>query len=305
MHIHVKLKTHKKTCEACIPRMPRMPRMQGDIQTVPDNNRPIMLSFCITCMHRESQIQQTLLKNLHDNWLDRHHVEFVLVDFGEGHLASWIRDQVYPNLSSVDKRTYSSYFRYIHSKDLVSWHASKAKNIAHSYARGKYVVNLDGDNFTGYRGGAHIMSILQASKDPDILFHQWSGVYKDGSYGRIVCSKKNFDRLGGYDESLLPMSYQDHDFMMRYKHYFGSRHLVSYTSLMKKTTPQLVRSWISQFSRAVPNTKEDSIANIHPSGLSKKNVQRKMSWEEMNRVNQAYSRHKIENHMLVANQTDT
>ena len=39
--------------------------------------------------------------------------------------------------------------RYVHERSDPFFHASKAKNLAHFAATGKFVINLDADNFIG------------------------------------------------------------------------------------------------------------------------------------------------------------
>ena len=107
------------------------------------------------------------------------------------------------------------------------------------------------------------------------MLHQWSGISKDGTYGRISCHRDTFYQLGGYDESFLPMGYQDHDLMMRFRLLMGSNKLVNYQILsqykLKYTVfPQL-------YSRAVINDKGKSMKNTKYLG--------KMKWQEMNSIN--------------------
>jgi hypothetical protein len=154
-----------------------------------------------------------------------------------------------------------------------------AKNTAHRLSRGKILVNLDGDNFTGWRGAEHILRIFN-KYGPNTMFHQWSGVSKDGTYGRISMSRQNFFRLGGYDESFFPMGYQDHDIIMRY-HGLGVGKYLSYDTL----TPQQQHRYRNRFSRAIENDKTKSLANTKFTG--------KMDWTTMNSLNKHKSHQNI------------
>ena len=109
------------------------------------------LSFCITCKNRIHQIRQTLQKNLDDNRSHQDMIEFVLVDFGSTDgLKKWILSNFYQELSS-------GYLRYYYTDELPLWHASIAKNTAHSLARNNILVNLDCDNYTGRMGGNFVI----------------------------------------------------------------------------------------------------------------------------------------------------
>jgi hypothetical protein len=45
--------------------------------------------------------------------------------------------------------------------------------------------------------------------------HLWSGVYGDGTCGRIAIARDVFYALGGYDEAFSPMGFQDRDLILR------------------------------------------------------------------------------------------
>jgi len=166
------------------------------------------LSFCITCKNRLHQIQHTLRRNLDDNVLYQDYIEFVLVDFGSTDgLKDWILKNFYEELSS-------GYLRYYYTEELPFWHASIAKNTAHVYASNQILVNLDCDNYTGYMGGHFVIQTF-AKHNFNIVFHQFSGTYYDGSYGRISVSSEHFHKTGGYDETFEPMAFQDNDLLKR------------------------------------------------------------------------------------------
>ena len=137
------------------------------------------LSFCITCKNRLYQIQDTLLKNLNDNKMYKHLIEFVLVDFGSNDgLQDWIK-------KDCIKYIKDGYLKYYYTDDLPYWHASIAKNTAHIYANNDILVNLDCDNFTGLNGGKYLIRQFMKLGE-EIILHQLSGIFEDGSYGRIA-----------------------------------------------------------------------------------------------------------------------
>lgn len=154
------------------------------------------------------QIKETLPKNLNDNVLFKNIIEFVLVDFGsEDGLKDWVLNTFIDELKE-------GYLAYYYTDELPAWHASIAKNTAHFLASNEILMNLDCDNFTGKYGGKYIIrKFLQ--HDSNIVIHQFSGDYEDGTYGRIGMQKSLFYNLGGYDESFEPMGFQDTDLMRR------------------------------------------------------------------------------------------
>jgi predicted glycosyltransferase involved in capsule biosynthesis len=202
------------------------------------------VSFCITCMNRFHQITQTLPVNLSDNLPDKTDIEFILVDFGsKDGLKEWV-------LSNYKEELHSGYLQYLYTESLVTWHASIAKNTAHYFSNGEVVVNLDCDNYTGRRGGAFVMEQFDKFGNT-LLLHQFSGVFRDGSCGRIGMRKEFFLKIGGYDESFLPMGYQDLDILKRL-HMF----VMNYESVKD-----------SRYNNAIRNSKKDSLKNT-ASGMS-------------------------------------
>jgi glycosyltransferase involved in cell wall biosynthesis len=178
------------------------------------------LSFCITCKNRFHQIKETLPKNLADNALLKGKIEFVLVDFDSNDgLRAWILKNF---LSELNK--------------------GYLKNTTHLFASNDILVNLDCDNYTGKNGGKLVIREFMRANS-ELVLHQFGGVYGDGTYGRISVLKKYFLQVGGYDESLEPMGYEDKDLIERLK----------CTGLIYRYKPSTV------YSNAIRNTKEYSI----------------------------------------------
>ena len=247
-------------------------------------NRNPKLSFCITCMNRFWQIKETLPINLRNNINQCLDIEFVVVDLGTPGLPEWIQDHYQNYLES-------GYLRYRQFKYVSSWHASIAKNISHHLALGDIVVNLDCDNFTGPHGAKHIIKVFNNSPH-DVLFHQWSGQDGDGTYGRISMRKKYFLTLGGYDESFMPMGYQDHDLILRHQSMFGIDKTISYQNWKLKYPNNQKYSHLQKiYSNAIENDKISSTENTNSS----------VSWIDMNSINQKKSETNIQNGNLVAN----
>lgn len=233
----------------------------------PRTGRAPKLSFCITSKNRIHQIQKTLLRNLEDNKELIGLVDFILVDFGSTDgLKKWVKEQCAEYLGN-------GLLKYYYTEKLPYWHTSTAKNTAHCLASGEIVVNLDGDNYTGYQGGLFVIN--QFHENRPIVLHQFSGTYKDGSCGRIAVKQSDFMKIGGYDEQLEAVSYQDIDLLDR----------LTAIGLTKLHVPH------PDYNAAEKNTKEEGTANCAST----------LTWEKMRVLNHRKSVENLQNGKLVAN----
>jgi predicted glycosyltransferase involved in capsule biosynthesis len=186
----------------------------------------------------------------------KHLIEFVLIDFGSNDgLNDWIKN-------NCIKYIKEGYLNYYYTDELPYWHASIAKNTAHIYASNDILVNLDCDNYTGFNGGKFlIQQFLKYGNE--IVLHQFSGSFNDGSYGRIAVHRKYFTDIRGYDESFEPMGSQDNDLIKR----------------LLKMGLKYVPIQDKEYNTAIRNTKEDSI----------KNTNSKLEWKQMESMNKTRS----------------
>ena len=171
-------------------------------ESYPSTPAKPVISFCTTCRDRLWQLRQTLASNLAEIG-PYHHI--VLVDFGSTDgLSSWI----WSNFEDAIERQQLVFFEV---ENEVRWNCSKAKNLAHRLSVGDYLFNLDADNFIT----ASDLQLIEAAAASNRPCHQWSGQWPDGSYGRIGLPRTLFLQLGGYDEAMLPMGWQDIDLLNR------------------------------------------------------------------------------------------
>lgn len=166
------------------------------------------ISFCITCMNRLFHLKKTLKKNIIDNE-NYPNVEFILVNYNsQDKLDDWINQ----NFQKYIDKGILNYYRTCEPK---TFHASIAKNLAHTVAQNDIVCNLDGDNFTG-KNFAFYINYLFNQYGQKAFFHFTKKPFW-GTEGRIAFTKKEFLDLGGYDEQLLPIGHEDHDLIHRAK----------------------------------------------------------------------------------------
>jgi hypothetical protein len=245
---------------------------ENNIENVPCGKKK--LSFVMALMNRSHQIEQTLIKNLEDNWEDRDDVEFVLMDVNsQDGFRKWIRSM------DLTKYTESGFLRYFEVDSIDKWHASIGKNTAAHQAVGKIVVTLDCDNFTGYRGGRFLITEFEKN-DYNCIVHQYDGNPQNGNFGRISLTKKKFNEIGGYDQSFLPMGYQDWDIIKR----------------AEAVGCKYINLKDSEFNRAIEidGKKELFMANTNDSHKA-------MGWVEMNRINKLKCHHNLYNKKYKAN----
>jgi glycosyltransferase involved in cell wall biosynthesis len=205
------------------------------------------LSFCVACRNRLWQLEQVMATNLAT--LQSGH-EMVLVDFGSTDgLSSWV-------WSSFENEIADQRLQFFQVSSEVRWNVSKAKNLAHRLAQGKYLFNLDADNYL-------TPGDIEKINEPaclEISCQQWSADWPDGSYGRIGIPRVLFHRLGGYDESMLPMGWADTDLMKRILH-VGEK-------LVRVGPPEV---------RAIQNSHEDKVAELLPENADAAALYRKMN----------------------------
>lgn len=145
---------------------------------------------------------QTLPKNLRDNPnRDGLEVEFVVLNYGDQDgMHEWMTtdSQIQEEIEAgriVYARTDQPVFRMAH-----------AKNMVHRLASGDVVCNVDADNFTGPGFAAALADLF--AREPNIVINpaystlrKHDDTDRHGVFGRIAMTRKNYELLGGYDES--------------------------------------------------------------------------------------------------------
>ncbi len=219
------------------------------------------IAFCTTCMNRLYQLKGVFDANVEVIRRDVH-VEWVILNFGsDDDLDAFIE----PRLAQLPQR-----FVYAKTVSRSNWHASIAKNIAHRVPAADCLFNLDCDNFIG----SSYEDIRRYWAYGFRVFHCWSGVYRDGTCGRIGIERSLFRDLGGYDESMAPMGFQDRDLIYR-----ASR---------------------AGFPVAhIPAIGEVAIRNDKAEGI--RYCESSSDWCDMDRSNMALSRYNVVNNRVVSN----
>jgi len=216
-----------------------------------------LISYCISIKNRLHQLKITLPENLKNT-----NQKIIICDFNSN---DGLKDYIYNNYQNdITSKKLEYYFI-----DNNYWHASKCKNITHSKAKTKYIVNLDCDNFIGENSDEKLLKLL----NDNTIVWQNDNIMGSGNCGRISMTKENFDKLGGYDESFYPMGYQDVDIVERAK-LMGLKLII-----------------FNENNKCIYNTKKESCRYIYY----------KIDYNKMNNYNKLRSKLNIDNNIYKVN----
>jgi hypothetical protein len=99
---------------------------------------------------------------------------------------------------------------YFYTKEPKYFHSSISKNLAVRLSSGKYVFNLDADNWINIRTRENFENCIK--RHDKFVIREFDGI-GTGTCGRVGCSREGYDMVGGYDEGMKRMGYQDVDFV--------------------------------------------------------------------------------------------
>lgn len=160
------------------------------------------VSYCTFCKGRRWQMELTLAENL--AYLADKPGDLVLVDWqSPDGLREWV-------LETFEAELRQGKLRYYQLQTEAPFSIPVGKNFAHRLATGDVLFNLDADNFA--HGSHPHASGLSAS---GMLA---CDIIQKGVYGRIAFTREGFEKVGGYDEGLLPAGEQDVDIRRRATH---------------------------------------------------------------------------------------
>ncbi|MBO6816386.1 MAG: glycosyltransferase family 2 protein [Rhizobiaceae bacterium] len=166
----------------------------------------IKVSFCIPILNRLSDLEHTLRSNLQENEDYQNDIEFLVSVLSDSDPSfDWIRD----NFSDYLNR---GYLRIIQPRCLENWHFSIAKNSFKGYLRGKYYSSLDADNFVDPSDVRELLDIMHKETGP-LIIHHFSGVWGDGTSGRVTLPRAIYNEVG-YDDRLLWRQFDEMDMII-------------------------------------------------------------------------------------------
>ncbi len=160
------------------------------------------IAFCITCMNRLAHLQQTLIKNIEDNYQEE--VEFVLLDYNSTDgLEKWVR--------SLKKYLKNGMLVYYRTSLPESYHRSHSRNMAFRLANAELICMLDADNYLGEGFAAYVLQLFEKNEKTFVT----SNYYVRDLAGRVCLRKKDFEEIRGYNELISGYGYEDIDFFDR------------------------------------------------------------------------------------------
>ncbi len=256
----------------------------------------LKIVMCLTTYCRTEQLKAALPINLACSWGLRDKVIWVLADMNDedesSTLMAWLAETVaaslVPGLLYVVRR----------AEPWSGWHACFAKNTSHmagihiastlleSRPPNVILVNCDSDNlpskkFFTYLLGRHALMCdaqgLEWPKLPGVSFRHPGAT---STTGRICLSALVFLRLGGYDQAMLPMGYQDIDL---------TRRLAKLGETLNINGAEETGNVLNNVMAAVTKSqrrKEEVKAKVANVALER----RKMKWEAMNESNMQRSK---------------
>ena len=162
------------------------------------------IAFCTTCMNRLNHLQQTLEKNIQDNFLIGK-VEFILLDYNS---KDGLGDWVYNRMKKYIDKGILDYYK---TPEPTHYLRSHSRNMAFRLANASILCNLDADNFLG-KGFAGFM--LDEFSKQEGIFYTNDYSFND-TFGRVCVRAEDFMSIRGYNEALKSYGYEDNDFLNR------------------------------------------------------------------------------------------
>lgn len=168
------------------------------------------VSYCLSTHNRLKFLKKTLPHNISQLKNDE---QIVLVDYGSSDGTESFIDNNFRIEISQEK------LKFIQVFDVKYFHASIAKNISHYYSEGEYLYNIDCDNFISNHRDFLNEQILISPKG-FVLHNSLQDLIEEklgfeGSFGQICMHRDDFLALSGYNESFMPIGYQDTDILLR------------------------------------------------------------------------------------------
>lgn len=205
-----------------------------EIKAQLDQHRPKRkptMTYCTTCYNRFWQLKETLPRNL-ERISGETGVDMVVVNFrgdDSDEMETWVKENLGQYLESGVLKFYTRNRPF-------DWNVAIAKNVSHRLAQGDILVNLDCDNYIQENDVRIIKYYFESNNN--ILLHmskhnkntigfllqlginvpeKYHHLDQDelGDVGRMVTTRKTFFDIGGYNEQMQFMGFEDTDLLLR------------------------------------------------------------------------------------------
>lgn len=155
-------------------------------------------------MNRMNHLQQTLEKNIKDNYLP-HEVEFILLDYNsKDGLEEWVQQNMQQYIDAGVLVYYKTYAPEYYLR-------SHSRNMSFRLANAELLCNLDADNFLG-KGFAAFM--IEEFSTHNHIFYT-SNCSCNDTIGRVCVRVEDFMSVRGYNEAIIGYGCEDMDFFNR------------------------------------------------------------------------------------------
>lgn len=155
------------------------------------DNFKLDVSAIVCCMNRN----QNLLKAL-DSWISTNYLkEIIVLDYGSSS----------PLISQIPQSLLSSGIIKLYRQEANNWHLTKAYNIAAQLASNPILVKLDSDYYLDK--DFFKMNILRNNRE----FITGNGTSQQCLWGFLMCMKKHFISVNGYNERIIGWGHDDVD----------------------------------------------------------------------------------------------
>ncbi len=146
------------------------------------------------------------------NIVNNEHLEslqFVILNYNSSDgLGEWMKQKMLPQINT-GKIVYFETFQPEY------FHRSLARNLAFSLADGEILCNIDADNYTGEGFADFVYNTFQFNENIFLSTIDTTNKANSDVYGRICCTKTDFQKVGGYDERIEEYGFEDYDLVNR------------------------------------------------------------------------------------------
>lgn len=234
------------------------------------------ISYLTSCKNRTHHLKKTYIHNIKHLLNDDVETEFVLLNYNsQDDLDEWKKSK----LNSLHIN-----LKYLVTRKPRYFNMSHAKNILGKCATGDVLCWVDADNFCN-KGFSEFIYQQFTQNINSLMKVSWSEK-TSGMGGRIVCSKKNFMKIRGYNESFTGWGYEEVDFCERLQRFNIETQEIPFEFLGK-----------------INHTDTERFANYESKNVvALKNDDKYSAMRyESNYKNFMQSKQNIKNHKLVAN----
>ena len=173
----------------------------------------IRISFCVVCMNRLHQLQETFLQNIFDND-DYKELEFILLNYNsQDGMDDWVKENLADQIACGK-------LIYYHTIEPKEFSHSHAKNMVFKLASGDIICSINADHFTGKGFATYVNVVFNENSNAVLTTVDYFKINPNYNppkdvFGRVCVKKSDFLKVGGFDEKMENYGFEDWDFVNR------------------------------------------------------------------------------------------